>query len=38
MPQIPAGAVGAVITGWGTALPPKTVTNEELAAYLDTSD
>jgi 3-oxoacyl-[acyl-carrier-protein] synthase-3 len=38
MPQIPAAAVGAVITGWGTALPPKTVTNEELAAYLDTSD
>lgn len=38
MPQIPAGAGGAVITGWGTALPPKTVTNDDLAAYLDTSD
>jgi 3-oxoacyl-[acyl-carrier-protein] synthase-3 len=38
MPQIPAGVGGAVITGWGTALPPKTVTNDDLAAYLDTSD
>jgi 3-oxoacyl-[acyl-carrier-protein] synthase-3 len=38
MPQIPAGVGGAVITGWGTALPPKTVTNHDLAAYLDTSD
>ena len=38
MPQIPAGIGGAVITGWGTALPPKTVTNDDLAQYLDTSD
>jgi 3-oxoacyl-[acyl-carrier-protein] synthase-3 len=38
MPQIPAATGGAVITGWGTALPPKTVTNDDLAAYLDTSD
>jgi 3-oxoacyl-[acyl-carrier-protein] synthase-3 len=38
MPQIPAGVGGAVITGWGTAPPPKTVTNDDLAAYLDTSD
>jgi 3-oxoacyl-[acyl-carrier-protein] synthase-3 len=38
MPQIPAGVGGAVITGWGTALPPKTVTNDDLASYLDTSD
>jgi 3-oxoacyl-[acyl-carrier-protein] synthase-3 len=29
---------GAVITGWGTALPDKIVTNEDLSASLDTSD
>ena len=29
---------GARITGWGTALPDKTVTNDDLAATLDTSD
>lgn len=29
---------GAVITGWGTALPEKVVTNDDLAARLDTSD
>ena len=29
---------GAVITGWGTALPDKTVTNADLAARLDTND
>jgi 3-oxoacyl-[acyl-carrier-protein] synthase-3 len=29
---------GAVITGWGTALPNKVVTNDDLAATLDTSD
>jgi 3-oxoacyl-[acyl-carrier-protein] synthase III len=28
---------GAVITGWGTALPDKTVTNADLAARLDTT-
>ncbi len=38
MPQIPAGIAGAVITGWGTALPPKTITNDDLAQYLDTTD
>lgn len=38
MPQIPAGIGGALITGWGTALPPKTVTNADLEAYLETSD
>ena len=27
-----------VITGWGTALPDKIVTNADLAATLDTSD
>lgn len=29
---------GTVITGWGTALPDKVVTNDDLAQYLDTSD
>jgi 3-oxoacyl-[acyl-carrier-protein] synthase-3 len=29
---------GARITGWGTALPDKTVTNVDLAATIDTSD
>ena len=29
---------GARITGWGTALPDKTVTNDDLAATRDTSD
>lgn len=38
MPAVPAGARGAVITGWGTALPPKVVTNEDLSQYLDTND
>ena len=31
MPKIQPGARGAVITGWGTALPPKTLTNDDLA-------
>jgi 3-oxoacyl-[acyl-carrier-protein] synthase-3 len=30
--------VGAAITGWGSALPEKVVTNDEFAARLDTSD
>ncbi len=29
---------GAVITGWGIAVPDKIVTNEDLSASLDTSD
>ena len=29
---------GAVITGWGIAVPDKIVTNEDLSARLDTSD
>src|SRR5947209_2620972 len=29
---------GAAITGWGTALPDKTVTNHDLERTLDTSD
>jgi 3-oxoacyl-[acyl-carrier-protein] synthase-3 len=29
---------GVTITGWGTALPERVVTNDEIAALLDTSD
>lgn len=29
---------GAVVTGWGVALPDKVVSNEDLSARLDTSD
>ena len=29
--------MGAAITGWGTALPRREVTNEELAESLDVS-
>lgn len=29
---------GVAITGWGSALPDKVVTNDDLANYLDTSD
>ncbi|TVR26009.1 MAG: ketoacyl-ACP synthase III [Ilumatobacter sp.] len=38
MPAIRPGTKGAVITGWGTALPPKIVTNHDLEQTLDTSD
>ena len=38
MPVVPNGPRGAVITGWGTALPPKVVTNHDLEQTLDTSD
>jgi 3-oxoacyl-[acyl-carrier-protein] synthase-3 len=38
MPAIRPGATGAVISGWGTALPEKVITNDELAATMDTSD
>jgi len=39
MPAIQPGVRGAVITGWGTALPPKTLTNDDLHDMgLDTSD
>ena len=38
MPAVPEGVRGAVIRGWGTALPPKVVTNNDLASYMDTSD
>jgi 3-oxoacyl-[acyl-carrier-protein] synthase-3 len=38
MPATRPGARGAVISGWGTALPEKVITNDELAATMDTSD
>jgi 3-oxoacyl-[acyl-carrier-protein] synthase-3 len=38
MPAIRPGAKGGVISGWGTALPEKVLTNHELAATMDTSD
>ena len=38
MPAVPAGVRGAVITGWGSALPDKVVTNDDLSKTLDTSD
>lgn len=39
MPAIHASTRGAVITGWGTALPPKVLTNDDLRdSGLDTSD
>jgi len=39
MPAIHPGVRGAVITGWGTALPPKTLTNRDLEEMgLETSD
>ncbi len=38
MPTIPANVRGAVVTGWGTALPPKVVTNHDLEQTIDTND
>lgn len=38
MPHIPNNLRGARITGWGTALPEKVVTNDDLAKTMDTSD
>ncbi len=38
MPAVPSGARGAVITGWGTALPEKVLTNTDLESMMDTSD
>lgn len=38
MPRVPEGIRGGVITGWGMALPDKVVTNDDLAATMDTSD
>jgi len=38
LPATRSGAKGAIITGWGMALPEKVVTNHDLAQTLDTSD
>jgi len=38
MPAMRPGARGGVISGWGTALPDKVITNHELAETMDTSD
>ena len=38
MPAVRPGVRGAVITGWGTALPPKILTNVDLEQMMDTSD
>ena len=38
MPKIPSGVRGAVITGWGSALPPKVLTNKDLEGMFDTND
>ena len=36
MPAVPAGVRGAVITGWGTALPPQVLTNHDLEGMFET--
>jgi 3-oxoacyl-[acyl-carrier-protein] synthase III len=38
MPALPSGVRGAVITGWGTALGPKVLTNKDLEQMVETSD
>ena len=38
MPIIPSQAIGAKIIGWGTSLPTKIVTNDDLSKTIDTSD
>ena len=37
MPAIPPGLRGAVITGWGEALPPKVLTNHDLEQMFETN-
>ena len=37
MPALPPNVRGAIITGWGAALPPKVVTNHDLEKTIDTS-
>lgn len=37
MPAIPPNVRGAIVTGWGTALPPKVVTNHDLEQTIETS-
>src|SRR3954449_6214420 len=38
MPALPSGVRDAVITGWGTSLPPKILTNHDLEQMIDTTD
>ncbi|MEN9802905.1 MAG: 3-oxoacyl-[acyl-carrier-protein] synthase [Actinomycetota bacterium] len=38
MPATPSNVRGAIITGWGTSLPDRIVTNDDLSRTLDTSD
>jgi 3-oxoacyl-[acyl-carrier-protein] synthase-3 len=38
MPVIPKHAIGAKIIGWGTSLPEKVITNDDLSKTMDTSD
>ena len=37
MPALPPNVRSAIITGWGTALPPQVVTNHDLERTIDTS-
>lgn len=37
MPAVPGGVRGGVITGWGSALPDRVVTNHDLELTLDTT-
>jgi 3-oxoacyl-[acyl-carrier-protein] synthase-3 len=37
MPKVPNGVRGGIITGWGTALPPKVLTNYDLEQMFETS-
>jgi 3-oxoacyl-[acyl-carrier-protein] synthase III len=37
MPTIPPNVRGAIVTGWGTALPPTIVTNHDLEKTIETS-
>ena len=36
MPRVNQGVRGAVITGWGSALPPKVLTNHDLEDMFET--
>lgn len=38
MPSLPPGTRNGVVTGWGTALPDRVITNVDLEATLDTTD
>ena len=38
MPIVPTSAIGAKFIGWGTSLPDKIITNDDLSKTLDTSD